>query len=59
MRIMWVIRPAEGGMLSHISQLLVGLADQEILIAAPRSLEDLAKGRRFSCGNRRWLEPES
>jgi glycosyltransferase involved in cell wall biosynthesis len=47
MRIMWVIRPAEGGMLSHISQLLVGLADQEILIAAPRSLEDLAKGRRF------------
>ena len=47
MRIMWVIRPVEGGMLSHLSQLLEGMADQEILIAAPGSLQKWADGRQF------------
>lgn len=47
MRILWVIRPAEGGMLNHISQLLLGMPDLEIVIAAPATLQKLAQGRKF------------
>lgn len=35
MKIMWVIRPAEGGILQHLQQLSEGISDLEIVVVAP------------------------
>lgn len=47
MKIMWIIREAQGGMLSHLSQLLAGMADHDLVIVAPQHLQDWAAGRPF------------
>lgn len=47
MKIMWVVRPAEGGISQHLKQLSAGISDLEIVVAAPSSLEHLAEGHRF------------
>lgn len=47
MKILWVVRPAEGGILQHLQQLSQGIADLEILIAAPSSLKEWAGNRPF------------
>ena len=44
MKVAWIVRQAEGGMLVHLRQLLMGMKDQyDILIAGPRNLETIAK----------------
>ena len=47
MKVVWVVRPAEGGIMHHLRQLSAGLQDWEIVVAAPASLKDLLPGRRF------------
>jgi glycosyltransferase involved in cell wall biosynthesis len=47
MKVVWVVRPAEGGILHHLRQLLVGLQDWEIAVAAPPELKGLLPARRF------------
>ena len=47
MKVVWVIRLAQGGILQHLSQLLAGIGDYEIVIVAPPQLEDLGRDRRF------------
>ncbi|NLL49140.1 MAG: glycosyltransferase, partial [Firmicutes bacterium] len=47
MKIVWVVRPAEGGILQHLEQLLQGIGDLEIVVVAPPSLQDWAGTRRF------------
>lgn len=47
MKIMWIIREAQGGMLSHLSQLLAGMADHDLVIVAPKSLQEWAGERPF------------
>lgn len=47
MKIVWVIRPAEGGILRHLQQLLEGIPDFEIVLVGPPALRDLAGSRRF------------
>lgn len=47
MKIMWVVRPAEGGIIQHLQQLLAGIPDFEIVVAAPSSLREMAGERRF------------
>ena len=43
MKVAWIVRQAEGGMLVHLRQLLMGMKDQyDILIAGPQ-LETIAK----------------
>ncbi|NLJ73495.1 MAG: glycosyltransferase family 4 protein [Firmicutes bacterium] len=47
MKVVWVVRLAQGGILKHLSQLLSGIGDHEIVIAAPNQLQDLGRDRRF------------
>ncbi|WP_461371628.1 glycosyltransferase family 4 protein [Candidatus Darwinibacter acetoxidans] len=47
MKVIWVVRPAEGGILHHLQQLLAGLDDWEIAVAAPPALKGLLSARRF------------
>ncbi|NMA61925.1 MAG: glycosyltransferase family 4 protein [Firmicutes bacterium] len=47
MKIVWVIRPAEGGILQHLQQLSQGIPDFEIVVVAPPTLEEWAGTRRF------------
>lgn len=47
MKILWVIRPAEGGILHHLKQLSQGISDLEIVVVAPPDLGDWAGSRRF------------
>lgn len=47
MKILWVVRQAEGGILGHLSQLLEGMSDHEILIAAPAALKGWAGEHEF------------
>lgn len=47
MKIMWVIRPAEGGILQHLQQLSEGISDFEIVVVAPPDLQDWAGKRKF------------
>lgn len=47
MKIMWVVRPAEGGILQHLKLLLAGIPDLEIVVLAPASLQEWAGNRRF------------
>lgn len=47
MKIVWVIRPAEGGILQHLQQLSLGIPDFDIVVVAPPSLEEWAGTRRF------------
>lgn len=47
MKVVWVVRPAEGGILHHLRQLLKGLDDWEITVAAPPLLKDQLPVKRF------------
>ncbi|NMB20386.1 MAG: glycosyltransferase family 4 protein [Firmicutes bacterium] len=47
MKIVWVVRPAEGGILQHLEQLLKGIPDLEIVVVAPPDLQEWAGTRRF------------
>ena len=47
MKIIWVVRPAEGGILHHLKQLLNGIPDLEIVVVAPAALREWAGDRRF------------
>lgn len=47
MKIIWVVRPAEGGILQHLSQLLKGIPDLDIIVAGPGNLQEWAGKRRF------------
>ena len=47
MKIIWVVRPAEGGILQHLQQLLTGIPDLEIVVVAPADLREWAGKRRF------------
>lgn len=47
MKILWVVRPAEGGILQHLQQLSEGIPDLDILIAAPPTLKEWAGRRPF------------
>lgn len=47
MKVMWVVRPAEGGLVQHLQQLLAGLSDWEIVVAAPPNLREIVGERRF------------
>jgi glycosyltransferase involved in cell wall biosynthesis len=47
MKIVWVVRPAEGGILQHLQQLLRGIPDLEIVVVAPSDLKEWAGERRF------------
>ncbi|NLJ81111.1 MAG: glycosyltransferase family 4 protein [Firmicutes bacterium] len=48
MKIVWVVRPAEGGIVQHLQHLLDGIPDFEIVLAAPSSLlQSFAGKRRF------------
>lgn len=47
MKIVWVVRPAEGGILQHLQQLLMGIPDFEFVLVGPSSLQNWAKTRRF------------
>lgn len=44
---MWVVRPAEGGILQHLQQLSVGIPDLEIVVAAPPDLQEWVGQRRL------------
>lgn len=44
---MWVVRPAEGGILQHLQQLSEGISDFEIVVVAPPDLQEWAGKRRF------------
>lgn len=47
MKIIWVVRPAEGGILQHLSQLLKGIPDLDIIVAGPPNLKEWAGERPF------------
>src|SRR5690554_5236700 len=47
MKIIWVVRPAEGGILQHLQQLLKGISDLDIVVVAPPDLQTWAGERRF------------
>ena len=47
MKILWVVRPAQGGILQHLQSLLRGIPDLDIVLVAPRDLQDWAGSRRF------------
>ena len=47
MKIVWVIRPAEGGILQHLQQLSLGIPEFEIVVVGPPALEEWAGPRRF------------
>ncbi len=47
MKIIWVVRPAEGGILQHLSLLLKGIPDADIIVAGPPNLKEWAGDRRF------------
>ncbi|HKM43223.1 MAG TPA: glycosyltransferase family 4 protein [Limnochordia bacterium] len=47
MKIVWVVRPAEGGILQHLQRLLQGIPDLEIVVVAPPDLKEWAGQRRF------------
>lgn len=48
MKVVWVIRPAVGGILEHLNRLLRGLQpDYEVIICGPASLRDWANGFTF------------
>ncbi|NLL42565.1 MAG: glycosyltransferase family 4 protein [Firmicutes bacterium] len=47
MRIIWVVRPAEGGIVQHLKRLLKGIPDFDIVVVAPLELQELAGERRF------------
>ena len=47
MKIVWVIRPAEGGILQHLQQLSLGIPEFEIVVVGPPALEEWAGTRRF------------
>ncbi len=47
MKILWVVRPAEGGILQHLGRLLQGIHDLEIVVVAPAELREWAGERRF------------
>ncbi len=47
MKIIWVVRPAEGGILQHLQQLLKGISDLDIVVVAPPDLQTWAGQRRF------------
>ena len=37
MKVVWVVRPAEGGLLQHVQQLSEGMSEFEIVVVAPPS----------------------
>ncbi len=47
MKIIWVVRPAEGGMVQHLQQLSTGIRDLEIVIVGPSNMQEKMEGRRF------------
>lgn len=47
MKIVWVVRRAEGGILQHLRHLSEGIPDFEIVLVAPPSLRNWAGERRF------------
>ena len=47
MKIIWVVRPAEGGILQHLQQLLKGIPDLDIVVVGPPDLQKWAGQRRF------------
>jgi len=47
MKIMWVVRPAEGGIVQHLQQLLRGIPDLDIVVVAPPDVQDWIGERRF------------
>ncbi|HHY10318.1 MAG TPA: glycosyltransferase family 4 protein [Firmicutes bacterium] len=47
MKIVLVVRPAEGGILQHLQQLLAGIPDFEFVLVGPSALQSWAQTRRF------------
>ena len=47
MKVVWVVRPAEGGILHHLRQLLAGLPDWEITVVAPAALQEVLDVQHF------------
>jgi glycosyltransferase involved in cell wall biosynthesis len=47
MKIIWVVRPAGGGIVQHLKQLLKGIPDFDIVVVALPDLQGLAGDRRF------------
>lgn len=47
MKILWVVRPAQGGIVQHLQQLSKGIDDFEIVVAAPSGLAHQLEKRRF------------
>lgn len=47
MKILWVVRPAEGGILQHLKQLSTGISEWPITVAAPDDLKDWAGNLPF------------
>jgi len=43
MKVVWVVRPAEGGLLQHVQQLSEGMSEFEIVVVAPPELEWLGR----------------
>lgn len=47
MKVIWVVRPSEGGIIQHLQHLSTGIQDLEIVIVAPPALQKMVEGRRF------------
>src|SRR5690554_2346470 len=47
MKVVWVVRPAEGGLLQHVQQLSEGMSEFEIVVVGPPELECWGGKHRF------------